>query len=435
MKNDRYNVIVVGAGIAGITTAYLCAKNNLSVALIERGEFPGSKNMFGGVIYQNIMNQIIPAFWKEAPLERAITNDLLWFMTPDSLVKIGFSGLRFGREPYNKFTVIRSKFDNWYADKAEEVGVHLFTSTTVDNLVYEKSGMIKKKVGGVILRNGEKIHSEVVVLAEGVVGDLTQKAGLLKKKDTDSLAIYAKELLALPAEKINDRFQLENNEGANIAMVGYPTAGIIGKGGIFINKDTISILVGTYLNQLINKGFNPYQLLSRFKAHPHIRRLIKDSTKIEYQSKLIPKGAEVDRPLLFSDGILVVGDALMMVSGQGTAFAIISGKCAAETVIQASSRNEFDKKSLSTYANKLSKTYIMKNIMVHKESKDYYREFPDADLLLASTMNEVAYEFSKFNMTTISEKTKKMIDELNKIQPVGKSLIDIYNGIKNWRVL
>jgi len=78
--------------------------------------------------------------------------------------------------------------------------------------------------------------------------------------------------------------------------------GVIYKGGIFINKDTISIAVGVYLNQLINKGFNPYQLLSRFKNHPLIKRLISGSERIEYQSKLIPKGDEADRPPLFLMG-------------------------------------------------------------------------------------------------------------------------------------
>ncbi|MFW6306570.1 MAG: FAD-dependent oxidoreductase [Bacillota bacterium] len=435
MGNDRYNVIVVGAGIAGITTAYLCAKSNLSVALIERGEFPGSKNMFGGVIYKDVMDQIIPAFWEEAPLERAITEDILWFMEQDSVVKMGFTGLRFAQAPYNKFTTIRSRFDQWYANKAEAVGVHLMTSTIVDDLIYEKKGITRKKVSGVVLENGEKIYSEVVVLAEGIVGNLTQKAGLIKEKDTDSMVIYTKELLRLSVEKINDRFQLEDNEGANIAVVGYPTSGVIGKGGIFINKNTISIVVGAYLNQLINNGFNPYQLLARFKEHPLIKRLINGSESIEYQAKLIPKGNETDRPPLFSDGILIVGDALMMASSQGTAFAIMSGKCAAETVIQTSARGEFDKKNLSIYAEKLNQTYIMQNIMSYKKSKDYYREFPDADLILAKTINEIAYEFSNFNMTTIGEKTNLMVDEFKKIQPITKSIVDFYNGIRNWKVL
>ncbi len=435
MGNDRYNVIVVGAGIAGITTAYLCAENNLSVALIERGDFPGSKNMFGGVLYRKSMEQIIPAFWEEAPLERVITEDLLWFMGPDSIVQMGYTGLRYAQPPYNKFTIIRSRFDHWFASKAEAVGVHLITGAVVDDLVYEKKGMIKKKVNGIILRNGEKIYSDVVVLAEGVVGDLTQKADLISKKNTASLELYVKELLALPVEKINDRFHLENNEGSNIIIVGYPTSGAIGKGGIYINKETISIVVGAYLNQIINKGLSPYQLLTRFKAHPSIKRLISGAEEIEYLSKIIPKGNNTDRPPLSSDGLLVAGDALMLATGWGTAFAITSGKCAAETVIQAHARGEFDKKSLSIYTDKLNKTYIMKNIRALGKAKDYYREYQDANLLLTKTLNDVAYEFFNFTMTTLEEKRDKILEELKKIQPVTKSLKDLYNGIENWRVL
>ncbi|MEC9489218.1 MAG: FAD-dependent oxidoreductase [Halanaerobium sp.] len=63
MGNHRYNVVVVGAGIAGCTAAYILAKNNASVALIERGKAPGSKNVFGGSIYSKPTVEVFPAFW------------------------------------------------------------------------------------------------------------------------------------------------------------------------------------------------------------------------------------------------------------------------------------------------------------------------------------------------------------------------------------
>ena len=106
------------------------------------------------------------------------------------------------------------------------------------------------------------------------MASLARKAGLRKKYSADLLTLYVKELIALPEEVINARFNLEKGEGMNIGMVGYPTAGAIGKGGIWVNKDTISIIVGAYLNQLTKNGLNPYQLLSRLKEHPAIKPLI-----------------------------------------------------------------------------------------------------------------------------------------------------------------
>lgn len=101
----RYDAVVVGAGSAGSSAALHMAENGLRVMLLERGEFPGSKNMFGGVIYTQTTAEIVPEFWREAPLERAVTRDNLWLLGQDSAVEIGFTGLRFAKAPYNKFTV------------------------------------------------------------------------------------------------------------------------------------------------------------------------------------------------------------------------------------------------------------------------------------------------------------------------------------------
>ncbi|MDP4157159.1 MAG: FAD-dependent oxidoreductase, partial [Bacillota bacterium] len=46
---EKFDAIVVGAGPAGISCAYDLAKGGANVLLIERGEYPGSKNVMGGV--------------------------------------------------------------------------------------------------------------------------------------------------------------------------------------------------------------------------------------------------------------------------------------------------------------------------------------------------------------------------------------------------
>ena len=52
MDDDRFDAIVVGAGPAGITAAKEMAAAGLSVVVLERGQFPGAKNVWGGILYR-----------------------------------------------------------------------------------------------------------------------------------------------------------------------------------------------------------------------------------------------------------------------------------------------------------------------------------------------------------------------------------------------
>jgi electron transfer flavoprotein-quinone oxidoreductase len=65
-----FDVIVVGAGPAGATAALVLARGGHRVCLLERGPFPGSKNMYGGVIYARVLDELIPRWWEEAPIQR-----------------------------------------------------------------------------------------------------------------------------------------------------------------------------------------------------------------------------------------------------------------------------------------------------------------------------------------------------------------------------
>lgn len=95
--SEKFDVIVVGAGPAGTACAYKCAKEGLNVLLIERGEYPGSKNVMGGVLYRKQLEEIIPEFWKEAPLERPVVEQRFWMMDKESVVQFGYKGLEWGQ--------------------------------------------------------------------------------------------------------------------------------------------------------------------------------------------------------------------------------------------------------------------------------------------------------------------------------------------------
>ena len=67
---EKFDCIVVGAGMAGNAAAYTLAKRGLNILQLERGEYAGSKNVQGAIMYADMLEAIIPDFREDAPLER-----------------------------------------------------------------------------------------------------------------------------------------------------------------------------------------------------------------------------------------------------------------------------------------------------------------------------------------------------------------------------
>lgn len=71
------------------------------------------------------------------------------------------------------------------------------------------------------------------------------------------------------------------------------------------------------------------ELLDKLKSHPVIAPLIKDGELLEYSAHLIPEGGYKKMPALCGAGVMIAGDAAMLVNNlhwEGTNLAMISGK-------------------------------------------------------------------------------------------------------------
>jgi electron transfer flavoprotein-quinone oxidoreductase len=258
---EKFDSVVVGGGPAGIAAAYTMAKAGLNVLVLEKGEKPGAKNMFGGVIFRHHTEKIVPEFWKTAPIERHVVEYQYWFMTKESHLLMSHRNQKFNKT-YNAFTVHRAKFDPWFAKLAEDAGAIIINRTTVDGVIKENG-----RVVGVKTERGE-VLADVVIAADGVNSMLSKQAGLRDEPPLDAMAIAVKEVIALPKQKIEERFNLGPEEGVAALLVGWGSG--MHEGFMYTNRDTISLGVGISLKDLDESGQRPHILYEEFKNHPSI---------------------------------------------------------------------------------------------------------------------------------------------------------------------
>ena len=430
---EKFDAIVVGAGPAGLSAAITMADKGLKVIVIERGDYPGAKNVMGGILYSEPTVQIFPEFWKEAPLERPITEENYWFLTGDSVTKFGHRNQRFAEEPYNAFSVFRAHFDKWMGEKLKAKGGLLICETVVEDVIEKDGKVIGVKCGRA---NGD-IYADVVIVAEGVNSMLTQKALKMQKMNMkeDYLAVAVKEVIYLDEEKIEDRFALEKGFGATIEVIGNSTKGMVGTGFIYTNKESISIGTGALMSQLIKSKMSPNDLLESFKNNPMVKPLIRGGETKEYAGHMIPEGGYNAMPKLYGNGVLVAGDAAQMVNGlhrEGSNMAMISGKIAGETVIAAASKGNFSEETLSSYQKKLEDTFIIKDLKKYKKSSEYFDHNPELFALYPELVSDAMYTFFNVDGTSKKDVQKKMMKDAFKKRPVMSMAKDVYNF---WRVL
>ncbi len=379
MKN-KTQVIVVGGGPAGISAAITLARAGKQVILIERGTFSGSKNVFGGAIYTKPTKEIFPNFEAEAPLERKIVSHKYLMNTEEKSVCAEYIARK--EEETNAYTVIRAKFDRWMAQQAQKEGVILATETLVKELIVKEN----KVVG--VRTELEDYFADIVILADGVNSLLAKQIGLRKQIEPKDVALGVKEVIKIGKDKIEDRFNLEEGEGAVYEIFGAPMSGMLGLGYVYTNKEAVSIGLGISLDELAKRQIKPYEILDELKAHPALKPLLKDGELIEYSAHLIPEGGYKKLPKLFSDGVLIAGDSAMLVNNihwEGTNLAMISGKFAGETAIVALDKKDFSSNTLSLYQKKLENSFILKDLksyknlmdIVHHRAESFLKYYPE----------------------------------------------------------
>lgn len=426
---NKTDVIVVGAGPAGISCAITLARAGREVVLIERGMFAGSKNVFGGAIYTQATKEIFPNFETEAPVERRnIEHNFAILGESDSTT------ITYRKNDNSSYSVIRGKFDRWAAEEAKKAGVYLVEETVVRELIKENDQVIGVKT------ELEEYYADIVILADGVNSLLAKQIGLRKDIDTKDVALSVKEVIKLDKDIINQRFRLKDGEGSIVEIFGGPMLGMLGLGFMYTNTDSVTIGLGVTLNELVEANYRPFEILERLKSHPSIAPLIEGGTLKEYSAHLIPEGGYKKIPRLSDNGVMIVGDAGMLVNNlhwEGTNLAMISGKLAAETAIEAFEKGDFSNKTLSNYQNKLKNSFVLKDLRTYRELMDVMHSRKKAFLSYYMKKINAFFEmFTSVNGVPKKENYHKFIRSIFTDRKIIELFKDVFAIIKLlWSIL
>ncbi|MDR0848591.1 MAG: FAD-dependent oxidoreductase [Propionibacteriaceae bacterium] len=399
MSEPDFDVIVVGAGVAGTVTAYQLAQQGLSVVLIERGETAGSKNLSGGIMYTHAIKQVFPNFVEEAPIERKIDRNRIVFMNADSWVGIDSFDQRL-HEGTTAVTVLRAHVDAWLAEQCENAGVMVMPGVRVDTLLKEGNQIVGIQAGE------DELRARVVVAADGVNSFIARDAGLRTKPSTDQQAVGVKAVLKLDAATIEDRFNVGPDNGVGYALVGDCSQGVGGGGFLYTNKDTLSVGLVLRLDDLVKKGLRTTDVFDHFLAHPLVDQLIHGAELVEYGCHLVNEGGEHMMGQIVHNGLVLVGDAagLTLNTGltvRGMDLAAGSAIAAAKGIGEAIAKNDVTASGLAAYKTALYDSFVGQDMHTYVKAPHFLENdvmYKEVGELVANVLYPV------FNLDTTPRK-------------------------------
>lgn len=369
------DVLIVGGGAAGLSAA-LHLKNliqkshpeldGLMIAVIDKALEVGAHALSGAVLNPIALREMIPDYKEQGcPIESEVTYDAVYYLGRKFKLKAPFTPAPF--KNHGNYIVSLSKLNRWLAQQCEAKGINIFSGFAAVEALYENGRVAGVRTGDKGLdKHGQPksnfeagllLKSKITIFAEGTRGSLfkqvAKKLNLYEGKNPDVYEEGVKEVIQCPAGSITP--------GQVIHTLGFPL--YKGVGGTFIytlpNDQVIVGLVG-YLDTA-DPLFDPHRSLQQLKTHPFLQEMLKGGKVIAYGGKTLPAGGWYSMPKLYSDGMMVIGDAASMVDVKklkGIHLSMKSGMLAAETALEALVANDFSAVKLSAYDTRVNNSYI-----------------------------------------------------------------------------
>ena len=348
---DEADVIVVGAGPAGATTAFYLAQSGLDVLLLEKSRFPREK-VCGDGLTPRAVKTLVSMGISVTEQDGWVRNKGLRVIGAGKRLELSWPELA----SYPGYGLVRTRhdMDETLARRAQQAGARLLEGVTVTGPVRgERTGRITGVTGRPDGEAERTYKARVVVAADGNSSRLSVGMGL-RKRDDRPLGVAVRTYYQTPRHD-DDYLEswLDLWDGDRL-LPGY--------GWIFGMGDGTSNVGLGLLNTSAAFGHTDYHALLRkwLKGMPAEWGFTEENRTQPIRGAALPMG--FNRTPHYHQGLLLVGDAGGMVNpfnGEGIAYAMESGEILARTIVQAlaRSRRAETERVLAGYPNALNQAY------------------------------------------------------------------------------
>jgi geranylgeranyl reductase family protein len=296
-----YDVIIIGAGVAGSSSAFHLANTGLKVLVLEKTIIPRYKTCGGGVIKRAA--DLLP-FSIDSVVERVL-------FRADIFVQDNNLHFKVEKSYPTIFMVMRADFDNFILSKAAEKGAVVKDNSEVIALENFKDS-VQVKI------QKETFKSKFIIAADGATGISAKSMGIKNK----TANVAALEVEATVDRNIFDMYKYSARFDYGLIPFGYAW--------VFPKKEHLSI--GAAFMKKTNQSL--YKWLDKYFDILGIQE--KDILKKKKHGYLIPLAS--NRSTCCSGRVLFAGDALGLadpITAEGISYAIESGQMAAASLIES----------------------------------------------------------------------------------------------------
>ncbi|MBB1244239.1 geranylgeranyl reductase family protein [Streptomyces durbertensis] len=354
-SEHQADVIVVGAGPAGSTTAYHLARAGLDVLLLEKTSFPREK-VCGDGLTPRATKQLVAMGIDISEEAGWLRNKGLRIIGGGHRLQLDWPQLA----SYPDYGLVRKRddFDEQLARQAQKAGARLYERCNVGDPILDRSG----RITGVHARLGEEktpvtFHAPLVVAADGNSTRLSLKMGL-HRRDDRPMGVAVRTYFTSPRhddDYLESWLELWDRRGPQDRL-------LPGYGWIFgMGDGTSNVGLGILNSSSAFKELDWREVLKAWCASmPEEWGYTPENMTTTIRGAALPMA--FNRQPHYTRGLLLVGDAGGMVNpfnGEGIAYAMESAQIAAEVIVQSHARSTPAQRELALrrYPKVLKDTY------------------------------------------------------------------------------